>query len=174
MTRQVKCPGCERILRVPKSNSRDVQMRCKHCGTPFLASLMGHIDLEETQMATSKNAAKAATKAKAVGAAKKAKASNPKDPVKAKTATGGNTAPAKKQKGKVAWYSPTASKNPKIRSGSTTFDIYASLYSSKKAKTTEEIIAGIPKDRQKGVTKVTVYNALRAIRAGDTVACVFK
>ena len=75
MTRHVKCPGCERILCVPKSNSRDVQMRCKHCDTPFLASLMGHI-LEETQMATSKTAAEAATKAKAMSpvSAKKVKA----------------------------------------------------------------------------------------------------
>ena len=109
-TRHVKCPGCERRLRVPKSNSRDVQMHCKHCDTPFLASLMGHIDLEETQMTTSKNAAEAATKAKATAPTKKATSPT----TATKKATAPASAPAKKATSAPA---PVPSKKVKAEPG---------------------------------------------------------
>ena len=163
----VKCPSCDKVIPVPPSNSREVPMQCKHCGNSFIASLLGHIDLEETQMSASKKAVKAATKP----ASKAATTTKPKVPTK--TATG-DTTPVKERKGKVASYSPAVSKNPKTRSGSRVFDIYASLYSNKKAKTAKEIIAGIPKDRQEGVTEVHVYDAMLVGRGDDTVTCVFK
>ena len=60
---QVQCPECEKIIPIPPPyDSRNVAMLCKHCGNSFTASLLGHINQEETQMATSKKAAKAATK----------------------------------------------------------------------------------------------------------------
>lgn len=69
---------------------------------------MGHIDLGETQMATSKNAAKAATKAKATAeavtkakATKKAvpsKATKTQTPAKKATSSASASAPSKKVK----------------------------------------------------------------------------
>lgn len=121
---QVQCPECEKVIPVPPSDSRNVAMLCKHCGSSFIASLLGHINQEETQMATSKKAAKAATKPANVN-----RRSAASDEKKA-------TVPAKK----VSFvYTALFDDNPK-RKGSKAEAIFTALKKAGKKVTAEKVL----------------------------------